>query len=178
MVAVVLAPQVVDVARAHQRPPDLARDPHDALVGLVLRGDAVLLYLEVHVVGAERLDQLVGVGPRLRRPAVEQVLAEARLQAAGERDHALGVGGDLRHVDRRLAALVALEEAGRAQLDQVAVAGRRRRQQRQVEAVQPARGAPLVVVDDVRLAAEDRLDAVLARGGEQLDRSRSSRRGR
>ncbi len=41
VVVVVLAAQVVHVRRAHQRPPHLARDAHDALVGLVLIRDAV-----------------------------------------------------------------------------------------------------------------------------------------
>ena len=170
VMAVVLATQVVDVARPDQRPAQLARDLDDPLVGLILRGEAVLLDLEVHVVGAERLDQLIRMGPGLRRPAVEQVLAEARLQAPGEHDHALGVGRQLREIDRRLAALVALEEPGRAQLDQVAVANRRRRQQGQVEAIQPARRAALVVVDNIRLAAQNRLDVLLAGSGEELYR--------
>jgi hypothetical protein len=109
--------------------------------------------------------------PRLRNPAVEQVLTEARLQAAGEHDHTVGVSRELGHIDRRLTALIPLEEPGRAQLDEVAVTGRCGREQRQVEPVEPARGAPLVIVDDVRLATENRLDAVLARCGEQLDRT-------
>ena len=45
-------------------------------------------------------------------------------QSEGQRDDTVGMIRDLREVDRRLAALVALEEAGRAQLDQIAVAGR------------------------------------------------------
>ena len=61
MVVVVLAPEVVDVTRADQRPAQLARDPHDPLVALVLFGEPVLLHLEVHAVGAERLHELVGV---------------------------------------------------------------------------------------------------------------------
>ena len=155
-----------------QRPPELARDLDDPLVGLVLGGEAVLLDLEVHVVGAERLDQLVGVRPRLRRPG--RRAGAGRSATAGSPVSTItpsawaAICGE---IDRRLAALIALEEAGRAQLDQVAVAGRRGRQQRQVEAVEPARRAPLVVVDDIRLAPEDRLDAVLAGGGEQLDRA-------
>ena len=169
VVVVVLAAQVVDVAGADQRPSELSRDPDDPLVGLLLLGEPVLLDLEVHVVGAERVDQLRGVGPGIAGTPVEQVLAEARLEAAGERDHALGVGGDLLQVDRRLAALEALEEAGRGELDEVPVAGRGRREQRQVEAVEPSRRAAGVVLDDVRLTAEDRLDAVLAAGREQLD---------
>ena len=161
---VVLAAQVVDIAGADERPPDLAGDPHDPLVRPVLLGEPVLLHLEVDVVGTERAEQLVGVRARLVRPLLEQVLAEARLQAAGERDHALGVRRHLLEVDRRLAALIALEEAGRGQLDEVPVAGRRRGQQRQVEAVEPAGRTPRVIGDDVHLAPEDRLDAVLAAG--------------
>ena len=53
-----------------------------ALVGLVLLGDPVLLDLEVDVVGAEGLHQLVGVGAGVVGPPVDQALAEARLQAA------------------------------------------------------------------------------------------------
>ena len=139
VVVVVLAAQVVDVAGPDERPPELAGDPDDPLVGPLLLGEAVLLDLEVDVLGAERRDQLLGVGLGLGGPPVEQVLAEARLQAAGERDHAFGVGRDLLEVDRRLAALKALEEPRRGELDEVAVAGRGRRQQRQVEAIEPSR---------------------------------------
>src|SRR5207302_9844759 len=63
----------------------------------------------------------------------QQVLAELRLQAAGERDHTLGVGRDLLDVDRRLAPLESLEESSRRQLDQVAIAGVGGGQQRQVD---------------------------------------------
>ena len=41
--------------------------------------------------------------------------------------------------------------------------------ERQMEAVEPAGRPPAVVVDDVDLAAQDRLDPVLTGGGEQLD---------
>ena len=86
----------------------------DPLVGLVLLGDAVLLHLEVDVVGAEDLQQLVGVRARLGGVVVHEAPAEARLQAAGERDHAGRVAREQLQVDVGLAALVALEEAGRA----------------------------------------------------------------
>ena len=108
---VVLAAQVVHVGGADERAADLARDPDDALVGLVLVGDAVLLDLEEDVLGAEGLQQVVGVGARLGVAAVDEALAEAAGQAAGERDDALGVGGELGQVDGRLAAVQALEEA-------------------------------------------------------------------
>ena len=148
--------------------PSFSGDPHDPLVGLLLSGEAVLLDLEVDVVRTERLDQVVGVGAGFGRSTFEQVLAEPRLKAPGEGDHAFGVRARSAHVDRRLAALVALEEARRGELDEVPVAGRGRRQQRQMEPLQTPRGAPRVVIDDVCLAPEDRLDPVLAAGGEQL----------
>ena len=171
VVAVVLASEVVDVAGTHQRPPDLAGNPHNPLVGLLLGCEAVLLDLEVDVVGAERLQHLVGVRPGIAIAPVQQRLAEARLQAAGQSDDTLGMCRDLGHVQRRLTALVALQKAGRRQLDEVAVAGRGGRQQRQVKAVQATRGTPQVIVDDVHLAAQDRLDPVLAAGREQLHRA-------
>ena len=111
MVVVVLAAQVVHVTGADQWATDLARDLHDPGVGLLLIGDAVLLDLEEDVVVTVDLQQLVGDRARLGVAVVDERLAEARGEAAGERDHALGV---LRHqprVDRRLAALQALEEA-------------------------------------------------------------------
>ena len=57
--------------------------------------------------------QVVGVRARLGVAAVDEALAEAARQAARERDDALGVGGELAHVERRLAAVQALEEARR-----------------------------------------------------------------
>ena len=110
------------------------------------------------------------MGARQVGAIADQVLAEPRLQAAGQRDQPVAVLGQLCHVHRGLAALVALQEAPRGQLDQVAVAGGVGGQQREVEALQPARRPALVVIDDVDLAADDRLDAMLAAGREQLDR--------
>ena len=78
---VVLAAQVVHVGGGDERAPDLAGDAHDALVGVVLLGDAVLLDLEEHVVGAERVEQVVGVSARVGFAA----LGEARAEAAGQR---------------------------------------------------------------------------------------------
>ena len=166
---VVLAAQVVDVGGRDQRPAELARVADDALVRLRLLGDPVLLDLEVDVVGAEDLDQVVEVGAGVGRALLDQPAAEARLQAAGERDHALGVAVEQLHVDVRLAALEALEEAGRGELDQVAKAGVVGGEQGQVVALDPALGA--AVVDQVGLEPEDRLDPVLATGLVVLDRA-------
>jgi hypothetical protein len=63
VVVVVLTPQVVDVPGPHQWPAELAGDADDALVGLILLGEPVLLNLEVDVPGPEGVDQLVRVGP-------------------------------------------------------------------------------------------------------------------
>ena len=65
MVAVILATQVVHVAGPDQAAPDFAGDADDALVALVLIGQAVLLHLEVDVPGAEDSKQLVGVRARV-----------------------------------------------------------------------------------------------------------------
>src|SRR6266480_867670 len=71
-------------------------------------------------------------------------------------------------VDPRL-VVVALEVPGRGELDQVPVAGVVLGEQGQVRVALPLRSA---VVGDVNLAADQRLDAVLARLPVQLDRAR------
>ena len=65
VVRVVLPAQVMDVGGRDERTAELAGDPHDSLVGLVLLGEPVRLDLEVDVVGAEDPDQVVDVGPRV-----------------------------------------------------------------------------------------------------------------
>ena len=169
VMVVVLATQVVHVAGADQAAAELARDLDDALVALVLRREAVLLQLEVNVVGAEHVAQVIGMRARIVLAVVEQALTEARGQTAGERDHALGVALDQTHVDRRLAALQPVEKAGRGELDEVAIARVVGGEQRQVVALGPARPTRRVVVDEVDLTADDRLDAVLVAGLVQLD---------
>ena len=180
VVVVVLAAQVVHVAGADERAADLAGDPDDALVGLVLRGDAVLLDLEVDVLGAERLEQVVGVRARLGVAAVDEAQAEARGEAAGERDHALGVRA--RAGPGRPSACRGAGPRGspaERELDEVAVAGVGRRRAASGGCARPSRRrAVRVVVDEVDLAADDRLDAVLAGTPCRARPRRSSRRGR
>ena len=81
---------------------------------------------------------------RVGDAVLEQALAEARGQAARQRDHALRVALELAEVDRRLAALQPFEEAGRGELDEVAVARVVGRQQRQVVALAARSGEPAV----------------------------------
>ena len=78
-----------------------------------------------------------------------EALAEARGEAAGERDHALGVARDLLQVDGRLAALQPLQEAGGGELDEVAVAGVVGGQQREVVALDARPGGVRSVGGDV-----------------------------
>ena len=158
MVAVVLALQVVDVGGRDERPAELAGVADDALVRLRLVGDPVLLNLEVDVVGAEHLDELVEMSARVVGPVLDQPPAKPRLQTAGERDHAVGVAREQLHVHVRLAALEALEKASRGELDQVAEAVVVGGEQGQVVALDPALGVP--VVDQIGLEPKDRLDPV------------------
>ena len=90
---------------------------------------------------------------RLVRAVLHEPLAEARGQAAGQRDDALAVLRQQLHVDVRLAAVQPLEEAGRGELDEVAVAGVVLGQQREVVALDAARRRDVAVVDEVDLAA-------------------------
>ena len=168
---VIVAREVVDVPGADDRAADLPRDLDDPLVALVLQRDLVLLDLEVDVVAPDRVHQVVDVLARLVRTVVAEQLAEARGQAAGERDDPLAVGRELRHVDRRLAPVVAIDEALGGELGEVRVAGLVLGQQRQVVALDAPRAALGVIVDDVQLAADQRLDAVLLGGLVELDRA-------
>src|SRR5207302_10816071 len=97
----------------------------------------VLLQLEVDVVRSEQRHQLLHVRAGVALAIFEQALTEARGQAAGERDHALGVAVQQCEVDRWLAALEALEEPRRRKLDEVAVTVIIGSQQREVVALSP-----------------------------------------
>ena len=118
------------------------------------------------------------MGARVLDAVFGETLAEARGQAAGERDHALGVARDLLEVDGRLAALQSLQEAGRGELDEVAVAGVVGGQQGEVVALNPRAagigsigGGGGVIVHEIYLATDDRLDAMLGTGLVELHRA-------
>ena len=163
MVVVVVARQVVDVARADERAADLAREAHDPLVHLVLLGDAVDLDLHVDVLAAHGLEEIVEMGAGIGGALLDDPAREARLEAARQRDQALRVALQEPDVDVGLAPAESLEEAGRGELHQVAEALVGAREERQVVALAPAVGRR-VVVDEVGLHADDRLDpGLLAR---------------
>src|SRR5205085_10771271 len=88
--------------------------------------------------------------------------------AAGEGDQAVGVLREQLPVDARL-VVVALEVAGRGELDQVRIARVRLGQQGQMRVALLLR---LPVVGDVYLAADQRLHALLRRLAIELDGAR------
>ena len=167
VVVVVLAAQVVHVGGRDERPAHLPGELDDRLVDLLLLGDPVALDLEVDVLGTEDVDEVVQVRAGLREPAVDDAAARTRGEAARQRDDAVAVALQQLHVDARLAAVEALEEAGAGQLRQVLEADVVAREEREVVALDLAL-ADRAVVDVVRLEAQDRLHAVLLAGLEQL----------
>jgi hypothetical protein len=162
----------VHVAGADQRAAHLAREPHDLLVAAILQREPVLLHLEVDVLAPERADQMIDVLAALHQAPVGDPRAQPRGQTAGQRDDAVPVARDLVHVDRRLATLQPLEEARRTELHEIAVAIVAAGQQREMVALEalPGHRHGLVVIDEVDLAADDRLDPGLAGALVQLDR--------
>ena len=168
VVVVVLLAEVVDVGGGDERAADLLGDLRDLLVDLLLLGDAVALDLEVDVLGAEDLDELVDVLAGLLRAALDDAPGAAARQAAGERDHAVGVALEQLEVDARLAAVQALGEAAAGELGEVAEALVAGGQEREVVALDLAL-ADGAVVHEVGLEAEDRLDVVLLAGLVELD---------
>ena len=118
---VVLAVGVVAVVGGEQRRPDPPGDVDQRRVGLVLRGQAVVLELDEEVVPPEDVLQPAGQGLRLHPVVGQQGLEDDAAQAAGGGDEAVGVAGQQLPVDPWL-VVVALEVGGRGELEQVAVA--------------------------------------------------------
>ncbi len=87
---------------------------------------------------------------RVLGPVVEQTLAEARGEAAGERDDALGALLDLGEVECGLAPVQPFQEAGRGELHEVAIAGVVGRQQSEVVALDLACRPVLAVWSSTR----------------------------
>ncbi len=133
----VLGTRVVAVVGGEQRRAELRGDLDELRVGLVLRGDAVVLQLDEEVVAPEDVLQLAGLVQRGFVVAVEQRLQHVATEAAGAGDDAFAVVGEDLPVDLRL-AVVALEERSARELDQVAVAGVVLGQQREVVPGLPA----------------------------------------
>ena len=160
--------EVVNVTRRDERKASLRREPGQRLEDRLLDVELRVLELDVGVVASEDLLQAVELHLGVAHPCLGDRLRHAAREAARERDQAGCVLLQELPVDPR-AVVVALEEAERAELDQVRVAGRRLGEQRQV------RGALRLlvpVVCDVHLAADDRLHALLVRVLVEVDRPR------
>ncbi len=167
----VLGAQVVHVAGADDRKARVGGEREQAGVDALVLLDARVLQLDVDVLAPEDLDEAVELLAGAGSVAGEQRLAGAPGEAARERDDAVGVLLEQRVVDARL-VVVALEVAERAELDQVVVARGRLGQQREVVPVALRRVlARAAVVDEVDLAAEQRLDPRLAGDAVELDRA-------
>jgi hypothetical protein len=165
--------QVVTVVRRDERDPELFVDAEQLAVHDVLLGDPVTLKLQVVAV-AEELRKTLDELPRLVRPALENGARDHAREATGRGDQALVVGPQELHVDARL-VVEALEVALGDELHQIAVPLLVHREQDEV--VDPVEAAGLRVpvearaLGDVDLAADDRLDARLARRLVELDRA-------
>ncbi len=142
----------------------VAAELFEALGGLPLLGDAVILDLQIEVVAEECLQiQRAGFGRLI--VAADQLLRDLAREAAGQAHQPLGVLVQQRPVDAGL-VVEALGEAGADQIAEVAVAGLVFAQQDQV-GVGVVEAVLLVMPGargDVDLAADDGLDARGAAG--------------
>ena len=116
----------------------------------------------------EDLREPVELGLGVVVAALGERAGDAAGEATGEGDHPRRVALEELPVDARL-VVVALEVAERAELDQVRVARVVGGEERQVRVALRQR---LAVVDDVHLAAEDRLDALVGGRLVEVDRAR------
>jgi hypothetical protein len=163
----VFVTEVVDIPGRNQRQPGLPRELRQGRVDPRLDLEAGVLHLDVGRVAAEDLCEAVEIAARVVAAVLLEGLADTTREAARERDQSLRVALEQLPVDARL-VVVALEVAGRGELDQVAVAGVVLGQQREVGVALPL-GPP--VLGDVELATQDRLDALLASLLVELDRA-------
>ena len=163
----VLVQEVVDVAGGDERQPGRLGELRELRVDPLLRLEPGVLDLDVGRVAAEDLDEPVEVAGGVLRPVLLERLRDAAREAAGEHDEPLRVPLEQLPVDPRL-VVVALQVAERGELDQVRVALVRLGEDGQVRV---ALLLPAAVVGDVDLAADDRLDPLLARLAVELDRA-------
>ena len=157
--------EVVDVAGGDERDAGLLGEGGELRVDPRLLVEAGVLDLDVDVVAAEDLGQAIEVRGGVLGPALLECFRDAAREAAGERDEPLGVAFEVPPVDARL-VVVALEVAGRGELDQIPVALVRLGEEGQMRVALLLLGG---VVADVDLAADQRLDAGLLRVLVELD---------
>ena len=157
---------VMHVVGRDELQPELLGPRDQVPVDLGLLGKAVILHLQVKVLRAERLFEPVNRLARFRQLVLLNPLRDFAGQAAGERDEPLLVRRQQFLVDARL-VVIALRVPQGGELDQVLVADFIFGQQDEVViSVPPARAGLLLEPAprrDIDFAADDRLDAFLAR---------------
>ena len=157
---------VMHVVRRDQLQAELLRPGNQVPIDLGLLGQAVVLQLQVEVLRPEGLLEPVNRLARLGQLVLLNPLRDFARQAAGERDQPLLVRRQQFLVDARL-VVIALQMRRRGELDQVLVAGFILGQQHEVVIDVPSARAGLLLEPapgrDIDLAADDRLDALLAR---------------
>ena len=159
--------EVVDVARGDERQVPLRGEAGELRHEPFLDLQARVLELDVGGVATEDLDEPVELALGVGGAGLGQRPADTARQAAGERDQPGRVALEQLPVDPRT-VVVPLQVAERAELDQVGVALVRLRQDGQVRVTLVLLVA---VVDDVHLAADDRLDALRLRRLVEVDRT-------
>ena len=159
--------EVVDVSGGDELEAAPLGELREAAEGGLLHVEPDVLQLDVRVVRAEDLRQPVELGLGVAVAALGERPRDAAGEAAREGDHPRREALEQLPVDARL-VVVALEVAERAELDQVRVAGVVGGEERQVRVALRERAA---IVDDVHLAAEDRLDPLLGGGLVEVDRA-------
>ena len=124
-------PAVVAVVRRDERRPERPGDRHELRVRPPLGGEPVVLQLDEHVLPPEDVLQPPGERSALCLVAAEEGLQDDAAEASRRRDEALVVALEQLPVDAGL-VVVALQVGGRRELHEVAVAGVRLGEQRQV----------------------------------------------
>ncbi len=179
----VLAVGVVAVVGGEQRGAELAGDTDQRRVGPVLLGQAMVLELHEEVVAPEHVLETARQLEGALLLVGQQGLQHDATQASGGGDDAFVVALEELPVDAGL-VVVALEEGGRRQLEEVPIPRGRLGQQRQVVVeLLPALDVPTGVVDfapthgalvaglarHVGLRADDRVDARVAARGIEVE---------
>ena len=170
----VLGAHVVDVVRRDERDPRPPGDLADALVHALLLLDAVAHELEVVVAVAEDLGMLAGDRTRGLDALVADRARELALKARRQGHEPLGALAEDVLVHAR-AVVVAVEMGGRHERDEVLVPGEVLRKENEVPGLAVALELRVPVeaarARDVRLDADDRVDARLAAERVEVDRA-------
>ena len=168
----VLGTQVVHVAGADRGQAELVGQLDQHGVDLPVLVQVGILDLDVEVLPAEDLDHQIHLLAGGGLVALHDRLVDAARQAAAQRDQTARVLLEQVEVDARL-VVVALEIAEGDELDEVVVPLEVLGEQREVRPVAAAgRLLRATILDEVDLAADDRLDAGLRRRAVEVDRPR------